>query len=182
MITVREMVLVATKVWDYTERQLVGAQKHRPVARRRQVIAYFASRETSYSLPQIGRALGGRDHTTIMHAVKTIEAGIRDVDPLITHLVAEYKPAFLALKSLRERACPPCLDMSKVCPPCVARIKPERLIAPPMTSFLPQIVRTSPQPTAEARPVRLPLQRAQALPAHSVIDEKTMQRMARAGR
>jgi chromosomal replication initiator protein len=45
----------------------------RSVARPRQIAMYLAKQLTSYSLPDIGRKFGGRDHTTVMHAVKKIE-------------------------------------------------------------------------------------------------------------
>jgi chromosomal replication initiator protein len=43
------------------------------VARPRQVAMYLAKQLTSRSLPEIGRKFGGRDHTTVIHAVKKIE-------------------------------------------------------------------------------------------------------------
>ncbi|MBT3703340.1 MAG: chromosomal replication initiator protein DnaA, partial [Alphaproteobacteria bacterium] len=43
------------------------------VARPRQVAMYLAKQLTSRSLPEIGRKFGGRDHTTVMHAVKKID-------------------------------------------------------------------------------------------------------------
>lgn len=46
----------------------------RLIARPRQVAMYLAKLLTSKSFPDIGRAFGGRDHTTVVHAVKTIEA------------------------------------------------------------------------------------------------------------
>ena len=44
----------------------------RRVARPRQVAMYLCKRLTSRSLPEIGRQFGGRDHTTVMHALKKI--------------------------------------------------------------------------------------------------------------
>lgn len=46
----------------------------RMIARPRQIAMYLAKLLTSKSFPDIGRAFGGRDHTTVVHAVKTIEA------------------------------------------------------------------------------------------------------------
>lgn len=48
-------------------------RRARAVARPRQVAMYLAKQLTSRSLPEIGRKFGGRDHTTVMHAVRKIE-------------------------------------------------------------------------------------------------------------
>jgi chromosomal replication initiator protein len=49
-----------------------SARRARAVARPRQVAMYLAKQLTSRSLPEIGRRFGNRDHTTVMHAVKTV--------------------------------------------------------------------------------------------------------------
>ncbi|MBT09042.1 MAG: chromosomal replication initiation protein DnaA, partial [Gammaproteobacteria bacterium] len=46
----------------------------------RQVAMYLSKQLTARSLPEIGRKFGGRDHTTVMHAVKKVEE-LRGVDP-----------------------------------------------------------------------------------------------------
>ena len=48
-------------------------RRSRSVARPRQIAMYLAKSITSRSLPEIGRKFGGRDHTTVIHAVKKIE-------------------------------------------------------------------------------------------------------------
>jgi chromosomal replication initiator protein len=50
-----------------------SARRARNVARPRQVAMYLSKRLTSKSLPEIGRRFGGKDHTTVMHAVKRVE-------------------------------------------------------------------------------------------------------------
>ena len=52
---------------------LLSARRAREVARPRQVAMWLAKRLTPRSLPEIGRRFGGRDHTTVMHAVKRID-------------------------------------------------------------------------------------------------------------
>jgi chromosomal replication initiator protein len=52
---------------------LISPRRAREVARPRQVAMYLAKMLTPRSLPEIGRRFGGRDHTTVMHAVKRIE-------------------------------------------------------------------------------------------------------------
>ena len=54
-------------------------RRARAVARPRQVAMYLAKQLTSRSLPEIGRKFGGRDHTTVMHAVKKVEQ-LRETD------------------------------------------------------------------------------------------------------
>jgi chromosomal replication initiator protein len=50
-----------------------SARRSRSVARPRQVAMYLAKQLTSRSLPEIGRKFGGRDHTTVIHAVRKVE-------------------------------------------------------------------------------------------------------------
>lgn len=67
---------IQRKVADYYALKmtdLLSARRAREVARPRQVAMYLAKKLTPRSLPEIGRRFGGRDHTTVMHAVKRIE-------------------------------------------------------------------------------------------------------------
>ena len=67
---------IQRKVADYYTLKmadLLSARRAREVARPRQVAMYLAKKLTPRSLPEIGRRFGGRDHTTVMHAVKRIE-------------------------------------------------------------------------------------------------------------
>lgn len=54
--------------------EMVSERRSRKVARPRQVAMYLAKRLTPKSLPDIGRRFGGRDHTTVMHAIHKVEA------------------------------------------------------------------------------------------------------------
>lgn len=68
---------------------LLSARRAREVARPRQVAMYLAKKLTPRSLPEIGRRFGGRDHTTVMHAVKRVEelrAVDREIDADVTLL------------------------------------------------------------------------------------------------
>jgi chromosomal replication initiator protein len=58
---------------------LVSARRAVVVARPRQIAMYLAKRLTTRSLPEIGRKFGGRDHSTVIHAVRRIEQ-LRDTD------------------------------------------------------------------------------------------------------
>ena len=51
---------------------MLSQRRSRPLARPRQIAMYLAKKMTSRSLPEIGRRFANRDHTTVIHAVKTI--------------------------------------------------------------------------------------------------------------
>ena len=55
-----------------------SARRSRNVARPRQIAMYLCKKMTPRSLPEIGRKFGGRDHTTVMHAVRKIEEMMGD--------------------------------------------------------------------------------------------------------
>lgn len=60
--------------------ELLSARRVRSVARPRQMAMALAKDLTEHSLPEIGEAFGGRDHTTVLHACRTIRK-LRDEDP-----------------------------------------------------------------------------------------------------
>ena len=51
---------------------MLSQRRSRPLARPRQVAMYLSKKLTTRSLPEIGRKFANRDHTTVIHAVKTI--------------------------------------------------------------------------------------------------------------
>ena len=59
--------------YDVRVSEMFSARRARNIASPRQLAMYLAKNLTSLSYPDIGRQFGGRDHTTVMHAVKTIE-------------------------------------------------------------------------------------------------------------
>jgi chromosomal replication initiator protein len=56
-----------------------SAKRLRSLARPRQIAMYLAKQLTTLSLPEIGRKFGGRDHTTVMHAIKKVDE-LKDTD------------------------------------------------------------------------------------------------------
>lgn len=61
---------------------MMSPRRQRVVARPRQVAMYLAKVLTTRSLPEIGRKFGGRDHTTVLHAVRTIDKLVREDNAL----------------------------------------------------------------------------------------------------
>ena len=72
-VTVEEIQRKVSEHYNMRMSDMIGPKRHRTIARPRQMAMYLAKQLTSRSLPEIGRRFGGRDHTTVMHAVKRIE-------------------------------------------------------------------------------------------------------------
>jgi chromosomal replication initiator protein len=72
-ITIEEIQKRVAEHFNIRLSDMHSARRARAVARPRQVAMYLAKQLTSRSLPEIGRKFGGRDHTTVMHAVKKID-------------------------------------------------------------------------------------------------------------
>ena len=72
-ITIDEIQRKVAEHYNIRLADMHSARRSRNVARPRQVAMYLAKQLTARSLPEIGRKFGGRDHTTVMHAVRKIE-------------------------------------------------------------------------------------------------------------
>jgi chromosomal replication initiator protein len=72
-ITIEEIQKKVAEHFNIRLTDMHSPRRSRSVARPRQIAMYLAKLITSRSLPEIGRKFGGRDHTTVMHAVKKIE-------------------------------------------------------------------------------------------------------------
>ena len=72
-ITIDEIQKKVAEHYNIRVADMHSARRARAVARPRQVAMYLAKQLTPRSLPEIGRKFGGRDHTTVIHAVRKIE-------------------------------------------------------------------------------------------------------------
>ncbi|MFO1240471.1 MAG: chromosomal replication initiator protein DnaA [Sphingomonadaceae bacterium] len=72
-ITIDEIQRRVSEHFRIRHAEMVSARRAREVARPRQIAMYLAKQLTPRSLPEIGRRFGGRDHTTVIHAVRQIE-------------------------------------------------------------------------------------------------------------
>ena len=72
-VTIEEIQRKVAEHFNIRITDMHSARRARSVARPRQIAMYLAKQLTSRSLPEIGRKFGGRDHTTVMHAVKKVE-------------------------------------------------------------------------------------------------------------
>ncbi|MFO7856896.1 MAG: chromosomal replication initiator protein DnaA [Paracoccaceae bacterium] len=72
-VTVEEIQRKVATHFNLRINDMLSPRRARAVARPRQIAMYLSKTLTSKSLPDIGRRFGGRDHTTVIHAVRTIE-------------------------------------------------------------------------------------------------------------
>lgn len=72
-ITIPQIVEVVTKYYNVKLSDLQGKKRLKSIAFPRQVCMFLARRHTRFSLEEIGGYFGGRDHTTVLHAVRTID-------------------------------------------------------------------------------------------------------------
>jgi chromosomal replication initiator protein len=68
---------VATR-YNVSRSDILSERRTAAVVRPRQIAMYLSKVLTLRSLPEIGRRFGGRDHTTVLHAVRKIEKQITD--------------------------------------------------------------------------------------------------------
>ena len=73
-ITIEEIQRAVCAHYRIDKSEMASQRRTRAIARPRQVAMYLAKELTPRSFPEIGRRFGGRDHSTVIHAVRTIEA------------------------------------------------------------------------------------------------------------
>lgn len=94
MIRVSEIQAAVCRHYKIPAIEMVSQRRAREVARPRQIAMLLSKQMTPQSLPAIGKLFGGRDHTTVIHAVRTVERLClsdpelrRDVDSLSVGLL-----------------------------------------------------------------------------------------------
>jgi len=72
-VRIEDIQRVVARHYNVCKADLLSSRRTRTIVRPRQVAMYLAKVLTPRSLPEIGRRFGGRDHTTVLHAVRKIE-------------------------------------------------------------------------------------------------------------
>ena len=72
VVTVDKIQNTVSSFFNIPLTEMLSQRRSRPLARPRQIAMYLAKKLTTRSLPEIGRRFANRDHTTVIHAVKTI--------------------------------------------------------------------------------------------------------------
>ena len=90
LVTMDNIQRVVSEYYKLKMSELLSKRRSRSIARPRQVAMALAKTLTNHSLPEIGEAFGGRDHTTVMHAckkVKELQEESRDMQDDMKHLL-----------------------------------------------------------------------------------------------
>jgi len=72
-IKIEDIQRVVSKHYNVSKQDLLSSRRTRSIVWPRQIAMYLAKSLTLRSLPEIGRRFGGRDHTTVLHAVRKVE-------------------------------------------------------------------------------------------------------------
>ncbi len=94
-VTVQNILDAVTKYYSVRVADLQGKRRHKSIAFPRQVCMYLARRHTRYSLEEVGGYFGGRDHTTVLHAVRAVDEDIRD-DAEIAKQIAQIEAGLMS--------------------------------------------------------------------------------------
>lgn len=94
-VTIDHVIKSISREWKVSERQLVGKGRKMEIAMARQIAMYLSRELTAASLFNIGLHLGGRDHSTVIHACKTVEKkmlGDNELKKRILRIKKELQP------------------------------------------------------------------------------------------
>jgi chromosomal replication initiator protein len=86
LVTIENIQKTVAEYYKIRVADLLSKRRSRSIARPRQVAMALAKELTNHSLPEIGDAFGGRDHTTVLHACKRI----KDLRDLETRMTEDY--------------------------------------------------------------------------------------------
>ena len=95
-LSMRLVILATGQHFGFSIGALQGIARHAPIIRARHVAFYLCRELTEFSLPSIGLAAGGRDHTTIMHGHRMIARAIDAGDAEIIAAVRKIREAIEA--------------------------------------------------------------------------------------
>jgi chromosomal replication initiator protein len=87
VIDANQVVNAVSSIFGISIEKLLGRDRSREVAWPRQIAMYLLREEGNVSLPQIGEALGGRDHTTVMYACDKVADLIERDDRLRRQII-----------------------------------------------------------------------------------------------
>jgi len=94
IISIDKIQNVTSNFFSINLNEMLSQRRSRPLARPRQIAMYLTKKLTTRSLPEIGRKFANRDHTTVIHAVKTIDKLLKN-DEQMRNNIEEIKSIIL---------------------------------------------------------------------------------------
>jgi chromosomal replication initiator protein len=88
VITIQQIQKAVAQTYRLTNEELLSKNNARQISHPRQIAMYLCKHLTKHSYPEIGRAFGGKHHTTVMHSVEKIEAQVT-TDETLQRLISE---------------------------------------------------------------------------------------------
>jgi len=89
-VSVKEVIKTVAQFYQIEEKSLYEKTRRKEIVKPRQVIMYILREDFNTSYPYIGQKLGGRDHTTVIHAYEKIKKDLRD-DSLLVQEIDQIK-------------------------------------------------------------------------------------------
>lgn len=87
-VKIEDIQRVVAKHYNVSKQDLLSSRRTRSIVWPRHIAMYLAKTLTPRSLPEIGRRFGGRDHTTVLHAVRRVEECLKSDDALVQEIEA----------------------------------------------------------------------------------------------
>lgn len=97
IISLKKILKTVADFYDITDKDILSQNRKRDIAHPRQVLMYLMRQELKNSYPLIGSRLGGRDHTTVIHACAKIENALKGNDEELIEEVSLLKQQMYAL-------------------------------------------------------------------------------------
>ena len=89
-ISIKDVMKIVSDFYNLEEKMLYEKTRRKEVVKPRQVIMYLLREDFNTSYPYIGQKLGGRDHTTVIHAYEKIKSDIKS-DSLLNQEVEQIR-------------------------------------------------------------------------------------------
>lgn len=114
MNIIKQAITISRNYYDVSEEEFMGKSRKREIVQSRQVAMYMLKKHRIASLEKIGSACGGKDHTTVTYAIKTISNLIdtdkkiaREIkmmeDDFINNIDIEYTDGFIKILNTLKR-------------------------------------------------------------------------------
>ncbi len=101
-VTLDEVVTTVADYYSVSRDDVLGRGRNKELVHPRQIVMYLAREELQMTLPQIGEALGGRDHTTVIYGVEKITQSIGSDDIIRREILAIREKLYNRSRALQR--------------------------------------------------------------------------------